>query len=115
MTAVGDFDETSAPPMVNGELQFDAPWQGRIFGMARSLCEAGLYTWDEFRERLIAQLDGVVTTGEDFAYYDHFQQALEQLLASKGVVANELLAARTEAFAKRPHGHDHSHHANHNH
>lgn len=109
MAVVGEFDEASAPPMVNGEVQFDAPWQGRVFGMARSLAEAGLYSWDEFRDSLIAQLDGVVTTGDDFAYYDYFQLALEQLLASKGVVASELLAERTEIFAQRPHGHDHSH------
>lgn len=109
MVALGEFDEASAPPMVNGELQFDAPWQGRVFGMARTLAEAGLYSWDEFREALIAQLDGVVSTGDDFAYYDYFQLALEQLLASKGVVASESLAERTAVFAQRPHGHDHSH------
>lgn len=109
MTAVGEFDEASAPPMVNGELQFEAPWQGRVFGMARSLAEAGLYSWDEFRDCLVAQLDGVTTSGEEFAYYDYFQQALEELLASKGVVASALLEQRAEAFARRPHGHDHSH------
>ncbi len=109
MSELGEFDPGTAPPMLNGELQFDAPWQGRVFGMARSLCEAGLYSWDEFRECLIAQLDGVNTTGESFAYYDHFQLALEQLLASKGLVASELLADKTQAFAQRPHGHDHHH------
>lgn len=113
MTDIGEFDGTTAPPMVNGELQFDAPWQGRVFGMARSLCEAGLYTWDEFREQLIAQLDGVNTTGDDFCYYDHFQQALEHLLSSKDLVAKDALAERTQVFAERPHGHDHHHEHDH--
>ena len=45
-----------APPMANGEVLFEAPWQGRVFGMARSLEEAGLYTWDEFREQLIKHI-----------------------------------------------------------
>jgi len=55
----------------------------------------------------------VTATGDAFAYYDHFQAALEQLLASKGVVADALLTERTQAFAERPHGHDHHHHDHH--
>ena len=38
-----------APPMANGELVFESPWEGRVFGMARVLCEQGLFEWDEFR------------------------------------------------------------------
>ena len=43
--------------MANGEVVFDAPWQSRVFGMARALCEQGLFTWDEFREQLILQIE----------------------------------------------------------
>ena len=49
-------DGTTAPPMANGELIFELPWQGRIFGMARALCNSGLYEWDEFRDHLIAEI-----------------------------------------------------------
>ena len=45
-----------APPMANGELIFELPWQGRVFGMARSLCDQGVYEWDEFRENLIDEI-----------------------------------------------------------
>ena len=93
--------------MINGEVQFSQPWQGRVFGMARSLAEAGLYTWDEFRECLIAQLAKPTSKVDEFEYYDHFQQALEDLLASKTLVSANELAELTHEFAARPHDHDH--------
>ena len=97
------------PPMTNGELTFAVPWQGRVFGIARALSEAELYTWDEFRTYLITTIgewerDG---SGGDFAYYDHFLAALENLLADKGLVATKLLETRCSEFRARPHGHDH--------
>ena len=33
-------DGRIAPPTANGEVVFEAPWQGRVFGMARLLAEA---------------------------------------------------------------------------
>ena len=93
------------PPMANGEIIFEAPWQGRAFGMARALCEQGLYDWDEFRERLISRLDGVESEG--FQYFDHFLGALAQLLEDKGVCSSSELEARFREYEARPHGHDH--------
>ncbi len=94
--------------MANGELIFEAPWQGRVFGMARALSEAGLYSWDEFREYLIRTIADWDREEEgDYAYYDHFLAALESLLADKGFVAPEPLQARCKEFRERPHGHDH--------
>ncbi|MCZ6644006.1 MAG: nitrile hydratase accessory protein [Gammaproteobacteria bacterium] len=96
------------PPMANGELLFEAPWQGRVFGMARALSEAGLYTWDEFREYLIKAIAGWERESDsDYAYYDHFLAALESLLADKGLVPSGPLEARCSEFRNRPHGHDH--------
>jgi nitrile hydratase accessory protein len=111
---------TVAPPMVNGELAFDAPWQGRVFGMARGLAERGVFEWDAFRARLIEQIasfdraldrntvvSGVSTP--DFHYYDHFLRALESLLVDRSIIAPGELRARVRAFGERPHGHDHDH------
>jgi nitrile hydratase accessory protein len=104
---VGDL----APPMANGEVVFDAPWQGRVFGMAHSLASAGVFEWNEFRDRLIVELarwdrDGV----GPFEYYEHFQRALEGLLADRGLVPVAELETRIGHLAARPHGHDHGHH-----
>jgi nitrile hydratase accessory protein len=70
---------------------FSAPWEARAFAIALKLSERGFFTWDEFRERLIAEVcvsdrirarDGTSDQGE---YYDHFLHALEHLLAEKGL------------------------------
>ena len=106
----GEFTGIAQPPMANGELIFEAPWQGRVFGMARALSEAGLYTWDEFRKYLIEAIGDWDRQGEgDYAYYDHFLAALEKLLAEKGLVTQPTVQARCTELLNRPHGHDHKH------
>ena len=70
---------------------FSAPWEARAFAIALQLCESGHFTWDEFRDHLIAEVrasdrirarDGTSDHGE---YYDHFLRALEKLLEEKGI------------------------------
>jgi len=38
--------------MANGELAFEEPWQGCVFGIANSLCSEGYYEWAEFQAEL---------------------------------------------------------------
>ena len=97
-----------APPMANGEVVFDAPWQSRVFGMARALCEQELFTWDEFREQLILQIETNNDDGE-YQYFTHFFNALTFLLEKKQLFSKDELVVLSEQFAARPHGHDHSH------
>ncbi|HXM88862.1 MAG TPA: nitrile hydratase accessory protein [Candidatus Acidoferrum sp.] len=70
---------------------FSAPWEARAFAIALQLSERGHFTWDEFRDRLIAEVgasdrirarDGTSAPGE---YYDHFLHALERLLQEKSI------------------------------
>ena len=96
--------------MANGELQFEAPWQARLFGMAVSLAEAGVFSWDEFREQLIRAIgerDDDAEPGEGYEYYQHFETALVAVLNEKGIDLDHALLEKAEAFAARPHGHDH--------
>ena len=97
----------AAPPMANGDVVFEAPWQGRVFGMARALCESGLYDWDEFRDRLIAEIETVEKDAGSYHYFDHFLSAFTRLLDEKGLCLGNELNHRSETFAARPHGHDH--------
>ena len=73
------------------EHVFSAPWEARAFAIALQLSERGYFTWDEFRDRLIAEVgasdrirarDGTSDHGE---YYEHFLHALENLLEEKGL------------------------------
>jgi nitrile hydratase accessory protein len=101
----------AAPPLANGEVVFEAPWQGRVFGMARALCEQGYYDWDDFRACLINEIKkadaNVRTAAEEYFYFDHFLAALTRLLDEKNLCLNDEVESRTKEFYARPHDHDH--------
>ncbi len=97
-----------APPMLNGEVVFEAPWQSRTFAMARALCERHFYEWNEFRERLIDEIDKV-KPGSDFCYFDYFLAALVRLLTEKCLCEIYDLISLEKIYEDRPRGHDHDH------
>ena len=70
---------------------FSAPWEARAFALALKLSESGHFTWEEFRERLMAEVgasdkirarDGTSDQGE---YYEHFLRALERIVEEKKI------------------------------
>jgi len=87
-----------AVPRKNGELVFEEPWEGRIFGMAIALHDQRLYGWEEFQRSLIATIAQSESRGEDSRYYERWLASFERLLADKGLVTPEELQDRTEAF-----------------
>jgi nitrile hydratase accessory protein len=114
VTAALDTSGPAAPPRSNGELVFAEPWESRAFGMAVTLADSGAFTWDEFRDRLVARIaaweaeHGPADPG--FRYYACWLDALEDLLVGRGVLATTDVVARSTAFAGRPTGHDHDGH-----
>src|SRR5579875_3668066 len=90
-----DVDGPAAPPRANGELVFDEPWQQRLFATTMALCEGGAFTYEEFRQRLIAEIDATRSP-----YWWSWQDALEHLLAVRQVCQPDELAARAEIFAE---------------
>lgn len=87
-----------ALPRKNGELVFDEPWQGRVFGMAIALHEQGRYEWEEFRQELIRQVKAAEDRGGAFVYYEVWLATFEALLAVKGVVTTAELDETTYQF-----------------
>jgi nitrile hydratase accessory protein len=85
-------------PRKNGELVFEAPWQGRAFGMAVALNDQQLYPWDEFRDRLIAEIARAERENDGSEYYERWLAAFESLLADKGIVTKDELDERTFEF-----------------
>ncbi len=82
------------------ERVFSAPWEARAFAVALALSEAGYFSWDFFRARLIEQVavsdrvrerDGTASRGE---YYEHFLRALEQAVAEAGLASPAELARK---------------------
>ena len=80
----------SALPRQNGELVFEAPWQGRVFGLALGLVRKHGLDWGEFRRRLIAAIDADPAR----PYYESWTAALDALVVDLGVASAEDLAAR---------------------
>jgi len=105
-----DAEGPAAPPRANGELVFHALWESRIFGLTMALYDQGRFEWDEFRDRLIAAIaeaESRLGPDDSFHYYACWLEALQGLLATKGICAPNALAEREGVLAARPAGHDH--------
>lgn len=87
--AVTSMQGAAAPPRRNGELVFEAPWQGRAFGMALAVVRGLGLPWNEFQQRLIA----AIAADPDAPYYDAWTTALERLVVDHGVCSADDLAA----------------------
>ncbi|SFH42578.1 nitrile hydratase accessory protein [Priestia megaterium] len=97
--------ETVTPPRKNGELEFHEPWQSRSFGMALALYDKKVYTtWDEFRIRLIKEIsiwekkNANHLDSSDWNYYEHWQEALNQLIVETKVLEKHEINTRTNEF-----------------
>jgi nitrile hydratase accessory protein len=95
---IGLMDGEAALPRKNGELVFEAPWEGRAFGIAVAMSDQGLYDWDRFRDRLIVEIAEADRCGAETTYYERWLAALESLVVDKGYVATDELEARTAEY-----------------
>ena len=103
-------DGPAALPRKNGELVFEAPWEGRAFGLAVAMSDQEQYAWDEFRQRLIAEISHAETGGARSTYYERWLAALESLLLDRGLVSRDELERRTAEYASGArHDHDDDH------
>jgi nitrile hydratase accessory protein len=90
---------------------FREPWEAQAFAMALALHARGLFTWPEWAATLGAEIKraqaaGDPDTGE--TYYRHWLNALERLIAEKGIADGATLAryqtAWHRAAGRTPHG-----------
>ncbi|MCQ4160376.1 nitrile hydratase accessory protein [Roseomonas sp. GC11] len=96
-------DITPGLPQAEGEPVFEAPWQAQAFAMVLALHEAGCFAWTEWAQTL----GGEIARGGK-PYYEHWLDALERIVAEKGIASSALLEARRAAWARAaaltPHG-----------
>ena len=106
----GGNDEPQDPGNAEGPV-FREPWEAQVFALAVSLYERGLFSWNEWTAILgdeikKAQAAGDPDTGE--TYYYHWLNALERLVAAKGLADPRTLARTRDAWAnacaRTPHG-----------
>ena len=90
---------------------FREPWEAQAFAMALALHESKLFTWPEWAATLgdeikKAQTAGDPDTGE--TYYLHWLNALERIVAEKGVTDAGTLRRYHDAWDhaadRTPHG-----------
>jgi len=97
---IADMAGPSALPRRNGELVFESVWAARVFGMTVGLNQSQRFHWNEFRDRLIAEIGAAEREERDFSYYARWFAAFERVLTDKGLVSSAELEARTAEFAR---------------
>lgn len=110
---IADMTGPLAIPRQNGEPIFQALWEARAFGIAVVLSEKEVYTWRDFSQGLAAQIAHAEQHGMDSSYYERWYAALEQLVTSRGLIAQEDIDQRAAEYAADPpddHGGHHHHH-----
>ncbi len=97
---IANMQGATALPRKNGELIFSEPWEGRVFAMAIALHDEGAFPWEEFRHRLMAEVN-LADCKSDPApdYYELWLAAFEQLLLKKGIMTREEFECRKAEFA----------------
>ena len=96
---IADMDDGAPLPRQNGELVFEAPWEGRAFALAVALNEDGRYEWREFREHLIAEIAAAQASDAASSYYEQWLASVEKLAIVKGLIAPEELDRRPAEYA----------------
>ena len=107
-----DIEGTAAPPRVNGEMVFEAPWEGRAFGLVMTLCERNVIEWEVFREQLIgaiARWESAPESKPEWSYYACWLAAAEHVLTQTGLLESAEIESLFQTFIERAHGHDHHH------
>ena len=112
---------------------FDRPWQAQAFALTVELYKSKLFTWPEWVEVFSAEIKASpALLGESVndAYYRQWMSALEKMVASRKLVEEADLLARTQewrqAYINTPHGQPillmnascppkHAHHHDHDH
>ena len=93
---ISNMPEEVELPRDNGELVFEAPWEGRAFGIAVALNEGGRYEWSEFVSQLSREIKA--DPSDEKAYYEKWLAGLAGLAVEKGLISEEELSRRTHEY-----------------
>jgi nitrile hydratase accessory protein len=112
LALAADDGSPSAPPRSNGELVFEAPWESRSFGMAVALSESRMFDWEQFRQRLIAEIgrwerEHAEEPGARWSYYECWLDSLQRLLVEDRLLTEEDVLTRAVLLERSDeHGHE---------
>jgi nitrile hydratase accessory protein len=87
---------------------FAAPWEASAFAMVLALNRAGHFEWREWVELLSAEIASAEPDPTGALYYERWTGALEKLLARLGLLTEEAIGERSQAwraaYLATPHG-----------
>lgn len=89
----------AAIPRDNGEPIFSEPWEATSFGLAVSLTDQGLLSWESFRQNLIKAINA--SEGCE-AYYESWTKALRASVVEAGILS-DVDIERLESSLQVPH------------
>jgi nitrile hydratase accessory protein len=106
-------DDLGGLPVDRDAPVFQAPWEAQAFAMAVHLQEQGLFSkgdWAQALGRSIATAQARGDPDRGDTYFQHWLDALEALVISKGLASHELLEKhREEALSRYRARHEHRH------
>jgi nitrile hydratase accessory protein len=85
-------DLTIDPQWLDKGPAFSEPWQAEAFALTMQLSRAGHFTWAEWVDAFSNEINtSPQTEGEDInaAYYRQWMQALEKIVAGRGMTTDE--------------------------
>ena len=89
---------------------FAAPWEASAFAMVLALYRGGRFEWREWVELLSAEIASAEPDPTGALYYQRWTRALEKLLNRLGLLTEEAIGARSQAwraaYLATPHGHE---------
>jgi nitrile hydratase accessory protein len=106
-----DIPELKLEGLADNADVFSAPWEAQAFAMAVMLHERGVFTWSEWAEALSGEIRRAQRLGDPDTgrtYYQHWLNALEKLVITKGVTSAGMLGVLKDqwdhAVRETPHG-----------
>ncbi|MFM8609740.1 MAG: nitrile hydratase accessory protein [Burkholderiaceae bacterium] len=104
-------DGLPLPPSGARGSPFAEPWQAQAFAMTVLLHQRGVFSWPEWAAALTAQIRSAQASGDaddGSTYYQHWLDALEQMVIERGLGTpeqiHELEHAWEDAAERTPHG-----------
>lgn len=95
---IADARGPAAPPRKNGELVFNAPWEGRAFGMALAVRAHHTFKWSGLQSLLEKRIAEAGSSDDGSRYYVHWMASLEELLVQRGLVTRDDLERRAREY-----------------
>lgn len=99
-------------PRECGDVAFDAPWELRALALGVAAHDAGSYPWPDFQHALIESIkrwEAAGSAGNRWQYYERWLDALERLLADRGLLDTTELDERTQFVLTTPRDASHQH------